>query len=131
MRLLVYWALRDILYAQLFQIKIAQLIARLLWDFLHATICDKTMFFVGFFLPMNNTYKFQMAYSRRKPENMQIQEILSTRKLIYGKQVASYPISTQCCIWYRDQSFECCSNQMTGFYIKCSTGLKWVNNFNY
>ena len=20
----------------------------------------------------------------------------------------------------------CCANQMTGFYIKCNTGLKWI-----
>ena len=32
-----------------------------------------------------------------------------------------YPISAKCLILYRNQ------NQKTGFYMKCNTGLKWVN----
>ena len=48
---------------------------------------------------------------------MQIQEMLSTQNLIHRRQVAGYPIATQCCIWYRDQSFECSANQMAGFYM--------------
>ena len=40
-------------------------------------------------------------------------------------------ISVQCCISYREQSFVLhCSfdaNQMTHFYMKCNTALKWVN----
>ena len=30
-------------------------------------------------------------------------------------------ISVQCCVSYRN------AKQVTGFYMKCKTGLKWVN----
>ena len=36
-------------------------------------------------------------------------------------------MSAQCCISYKNQSFDLQCNQMTGFYMKCNTGLKWAN----
>ena len=38
------------------------------------------------------------------------------------------PISVQCCISYRIQSFDLQCNQITGFYVECNTRLKWVEN---
>ena len=40
-----------------------------------------------------------------------------------------WPISAQYCISYRNPSFVlfCFAEQMTGFYMKCKTGLKWIN----
>ena len=35
-------------------------------------------------------------------------------------------ISVHCCIPYRNQSPDCRANQMSGFYMKGHTGLKWV-----
>ena len=44
-----------------------------------------------------------------------------------------YPILSQCCILYRNQLFDLDrnqnANQMTGFCLKFTTGLKWVNVF--
>ena len=60
---------------------------------------------------------FKWLNSCRKPENMRIQEIWPIQKLIHRRQVAGYSIAIQCCIWYRNQSFECSASQMTGFYL--------------
>ena len=39
-----------------------------------------------------------------------------------------WTISAQRCISYRNYSFALLSKQMTGFSMKCNTGLKWVNS---
>ena len=38
------------------------------------------------------------------------------------------PTSAQCCISYRNQSFDlqCKVNQLAGLSMKCNTGLKWL-----
>ena len=59
---------------------------------------DKAMLFLSLFSLMNNTTNFKWLNSCRKPENMRIQEILPTQKLIHRRQVTGYPIATQCCI---------------------------------
>ena len=42
------------------------------------------------------------------------------------------PFSALCWIPYRNQSFDFSpANQMTGVYMKCNTGLKWVNATQY
>ena len=92
--------------------------ARLPLHFLRATnsaikLCFSCVYFHLWIILTN----FKWFNSCRKPENMRIQEILPTQKLIHRRQVAGYPIATQCSIWYRDQSFECSANQMTGFYM--------------
>ena len=92
--------------------------ARLPLHFLRETnstikLCFSWVYFHLWIIPTN----FKWLNSCRKPENMRIQEILPTQKLIHRRQVTGYPIATQCCIWYRDQSFECSANQMTGFYM--------------
>ena len=36
------------------------------------------------------------------------------------------PIPAYSYISYRNQSFDLHANQMTGFYMKCNTQMKWV-----
>lgn len=33
----------------------------------------------------------------------------------------------QCCLLYRNELFDLHCKSMTGFYVECNTGLKWVD----
>ena len=50
----------------------------------------------------------------------------SLKVCFYGVFLVNLPISTSVAFYVETRYFICSANQVTGFYMKCNTGLKWV-----
>ena len=67
---------------------------------------------ISYYYPSFNPSKFHSVPAKKFASPPEVSLLL---------YLILYPISDKCLILYRNQ------NQITGFYMKCNTGLKWVN----